>query len=150
MVLNDVTIFYAEGPVSTATFSPEKILSKVASYAIPSETIDTVERTYFNSEKLKKYGTGYGDMSEVTFTIDVDAESIAPVEEMKAFSTARTEVSFGIIVDPAIPEDNVKFSGVITNVTPLDGEIAPGTNGVAKITVKPNTRLSEFVAPTGA
>lgn len=147
MVLNDAKIYYAEGNVATATFTQEKVLSRVASYGLPVETIDTVERTYFNADHVKQYGTGYSDMGEITIMVDLDTDNIEQLQTLKEFMIARTEVSFGYIVDPALTNLNVKWSGVITSMTEVDGEITPGVNAQGSITVKPNTRLSAFTEP---
>lgn len=147
MVLNDAKIYYAEGNVATATFTQEQVLSRVASYGLPVETIDTVERTYFNDDHVKKYGTGYSDMGEITIKVDLDKDNIEQLKTLKEYMVARKEVSFGYIVDPTLEDLNVKWSGVITSMTEVDGEITPGVNAQGSITVKPNTRLSAFTEP---
>ena len=147
MVLNDAKIYFAEGPLDTATFSKADMLKKVSAYGLPVETIDTVERTYFNTDHVKKYGTGYSDMSEITIKVDLDTDNITQLQELKALMVARTEVSFGYIVDAALTDLNVKFSGVITSMADIDGDITPGVNVEGSITVKPNTRLSAFTEP---
>lgn len=150
MVLNDAKIYFAEGNLENATFSAEKVLKRVAAYGLPVETIDTVERTYFNDDHVKKYGTGYSDMGDVTIKVDLDADNIEQITEIKALMVARTEVSFGYIVDKTLTDLNVKWSGVITTVSDVDGDITPGVNAQASITVKPNTRLSAFTEPADA
>lgn len=147
MVLNDAKIYYAAGNVATATFTQEQVLSRVASYGMPVETIDTVERTYFNTDHVKQYGTGYSDMGEITIMVDLDTDNIEQIQELKDFMIARKEVAFGYIVDPTLTDLNVKWSGVITTMSEIDGEITPGVNAQASITIKPNTRLSAFTEP---
>lgn len=148
MVLNDAKIYFAEGQADTATFTVSNILARVAAYGLPVETIDTVERTYFNTDHVKKYGTGYSDMGEVTIKVDLDADNIAQLQTLKGYMTARTEVAFGYIVDPTLADLNVKWSGVITSMTYVDGDITPGVNAQGSITIKPNTRLTAFTEPT--
>ena len=62
MVLNDAKIYFAEGPVTTASFTKANVLARVAAFGMPVETIDTVERTYFNTDHVKQYGTGYSEI----------------------------------------------------------------------------------------
>lgn len=147
MVLNDAKIYYATGAVDTASFSSEKVLERVSAYGLPVETIDTVERTYFNTDHVKKYGTGYSDMGEVTIRVDLDTDNMSQLQELKEMMIARTEVAFGYIVDKALTDLNVKWSGVITTMSDVDGDITPGVNAEASITIKPNTRLSKFTEP---
>lgn len=147
MVLNDAKIYYAEGSADAASFTLSNVLSRVASYGLPVETIDTVERTYFNDDHVKKYGTGYSDMGEITIKVDLDKDNIEQLKTLKEYMVARKEVSFGYIVDPTLEDLNVKWSGVITSMTEVDGEITPGVNAQGSITVKPNTRLSAFTEP---
>ena len=148
MVLNDAKIYFAEGTADTAVFTSENILARVAAYGLPVETIDTVERTYFNTDHVKKYGTGYSDMGDVTIKVDLDTENIDQLQTLKDYMVARKEVAFGYIVDPTLTDLNVKWSGVITSMTDVDGDITPGVNAQGSITIKPNTRLSAFVEPT--
>lgn len=145
MVLNDAKIYYKSG---TDEFSASKCLKRVAAYGIPVETVDTVERTYFNSDHVKKYGTGYSDMGEITIKVDLDSDNVEEISDIKSLMVARTEVTFGYIVDPTLTSLNVKFSGVITSVSDVDGDITPGANAEASFTVKPTTRLSAFTEPT--
>ena len=147
MVLNDAVIYFAEGSVETASFTTENILARVAAYGLPVETIDTVERTYFNNDHVKKYGTGYSDMGDVTIKVDLDTDNIQQLQTLKEYMVARKEVAFGYIVDKTLTDLNVKWSGVITSMTEVDGEITPGTNAQGSITIKPNTRLTAFTAP---
>lgn len=150
MVLNDAKIYFAVGEAATATFSADKVLTRVAAYGLPVETVDTVERTYFNDDHVKKYGTGYSDMGDVTIKVDLDEDNVEQIAEIKGYMTARTEVAFGYIVDKAMTDLNVKWSGVITSVSEVDGDITPGVNAQASITIKPCTRLTPFVAPVDA
>lgn len=150
MVLNDAKIYFAVGEAATATFSADKVLTRVAAYGLPVETVDTVERTYFNDDHVKKYGTGYSDMGDVTIKVDLDEDNVEQVAELKGYMTARTEVAFGYIVDKTMTDLNVKWSGVITSVSDVDGDITPGVNAQASITIKPCTRLTSFVAPEDA
>lgn len=145
MVLNDAKIYYKSG---TEDFTTENCLKRVAAYGIPVETVDTVERTYFNTDHVKKYGTGYSDMGEITIRVDLDTDNIEQITDIKSLMVARTEVTFGYIVDPKLTSLNVKFSGVITSVSDVDGDITPGANAEATFTVKPTTRLSAFTEPT--
>lgn len=148
MVLNDAKIYYAEGSADSAKFTTDNVLARVAAYGLPVETVDTVERTYFNDDHVKKYGTGYSDMGEVTIRVDLDTDNISQLQELKELFIARTEVAFGYIVDKALKDLNVKWSGVITSISDIDGDITPGVNAEASITIKPNTRLSAFTEPT--
>ena len=150
MVLNDEKIYFAVGEAATATFSADKVLTRVAAYGLPVETVDTVERTYFNDDHVKKYGTGYSDMGDVTIKVDLDEDNVEQVAELKGYMTARTEVAFGYIVDKTMTDLNFKWSGVITSVSDVDGDITPGVNAQASITIKPCTRLSAFEAPVDA
>ena len=147
MVLNDAKIYFAEGPVTTASFTKANVLSRVAAFGMPVETIDTVERTYFNTDHVKQYGTGYSDMGDVSIKVDLDADNIEQLETLKGYMVARKEVSFGYIVDPTLTDLNVKWSGVITTMTNIDGDITPGSNAQGSITIKPNTRLTPFTEP---
>lgn len=147
MVLNDAKIYFKSG---SSDFSTENVLKRVAAYGVPAETVDTVERTYFNTEHVKKYGTGYSDMGEITIRVDLDTDNMAQIQTIKGLMVARTEVTFGYVVDPVLTTLNVQFSGVITSVNDVDGDITPGANAEATITVKPTTRLSAFVEPAGA
>ena len=147
MVLNDAKIYFAEGAVDVAEFTTANILARVAAYGLPVETIDTIERTYFNTDHVKKYGTGYSDMGEVTIKVDLDTDNIEQLKTLKTYMTARTEVAFGYIVDPKLTDLNVKWSGVITSMTEVDGDITPGVNAQGSITIKPNTRLTAFTEP---
>ena len=145
MVLNDAKVYFK---TASGEFSTENVMKRLASYNLPSETVDTVERTYFNTDHVKKYGTGYSDMGEITFKFDLDTDNMAQIQTLKGYMVARTEVGFGVIVDPALTTLNVQFNGMITNVSDVDGDITPGANAFATITVKPNTRLSAFTEPT--
>ena len=147
MVLNDAKIYFAEGPIDTASFTKANVLARVAAFGMPVETIDTVERTYFNTDHVKQYGTGYSDMGDVNIKVDLDADNIEQLETLKGYMKERKEVSFGYIVDPTLTDLNVKWSGVITSMTDIDGDITPGVNAQGSITVKPNTRLSAFTEP---
>ena len=147
MVLNDAKIYFAEGNLENATFSAEKVLKRVAAYGMPVETIDTVERTYFNDDHVKKYGTGYSDMGDITIKVDLDTDNIEQIEEIKTLMVSRTEVSFGYIVDKTLTNLNKKWSGVVTSVSDVDGDITPGVNAQASFTIKPNTRLVAFTEP---
>lgn len=147
MVLNDAKIYFAEGPVTTASFTKANVLARVAAFGMPVETIDTVERTYFNTDHVKQYGTGYSDMGDVNIKVDLDADNIEQLQTLKGYMKERKEVSFGYIVDPTLTDLNVKWSGVITSMTDVDGDITPGVNAQGSITVKPNTRLTSFTEP---
>lgn len=144
MVLNDAEVYFAK---KGEEFKTNKVLKRVAAYGLPSETVDLVERTYFNEEHVKKYGTGYSDMGEITIRVDIDTDNMEQIQEVKELMVAREEVSFGYIVDPILTTLNVKFTGVVTSVSDVDGDITPGTNAEASITVKPTSRLSAFTKP---
>ena len=147
MVLNDAKIYFAEGAVESAAFTTENVLARVAAFGLPVETIDTVERTYFNTDHVKKYGTGYSDMGEVTIKVDLDIDNISQLKTLKGYMDARAEVAFGYIIDPAMTDLNVKWSGIITSMTDIDGDITPGANAQGSITIKPNTKLKAFTEP---
>lgn len=148
MVLNDAKIYFAEGGLDNATFTAEKVLKRVAAYGLPVETVDTVERTYFNDDHVKKYGTGYSDMGDVTIKVDLDSDNVAQIEEIRGYMDARTEVSFGYVVDKTMSDLNKKWAGIVTSVSPIDGDITPGVNAQASITIKPNTKLKDFTEPS--
>lgn len=147
MVLNDAKIYFAQGSLTEAQFTVANQLKKVAAYGLPSETVDLVERTHFNTDHVKKYGTGYSDMGEITIKVDLDTDNMEQIQTLKGYMVARSEVSFGYVVDEALTTLNVKWSGVITSVSDVDGDITPGANAEATLTVKPNTRLSAFTEP---
>lgn len=148
MVLNDAKIYFAQGSASTATFTKANMLKSVAAYGIPVETVDTVETTVFNTDHVKQYGTGYSDMGEITIKVDLNEDSYDQLLTLRGYMTDRDEVAFGYIVDPELTDLNVKFSGKITSISDIDGDITPGSNAVSTITVKPCTRLSAFTEPT--
>ncbi len=147
MVLNDAKIYYAEGNVKSAEFTAEKVMKRVSSYSLPNEVIDSVERTYFNTEHVKKYGLGYSDMGEITITVDLDTDNMEQLKEIKQFMIDRKEIAFGYVVDETLKDLSVKWSGVITTFNDVDGDITPGINATASFTVKPNTRLEAFTEP---
>lgn len=145
MVLNDAKIYYKSG---TDSFSLANCLKRVAAYGLPTETVDTVERPYFNTDHVKKYGVGYSDMGEITIRLDLDTDNMAQITAIQALLTAHTEVTFGYIVDEVLTDLNVQFTGLITSISPIDGDITPGANAEASFTVKPTSKLSAFTEPT--
>lgn len=149
MILRDFTAYYVQDDdVSTATFTKSAVIPKVAEYSLPSGTKDTVERTYFNAEHVKKYGLGYEDMGEFTMKIDLDTDSLAALVILRGYYDAEQEVCFGFQVSNTDTALNQKFSVLLTNVPLLDSGITPGTNAVVTITGKVNSKLSAFTEPT--
>lgn len=148
MVMNDIKIYFAEGDVNSAVFTVENQLENVASYSIPSEQKDVVERTYFNTDHVKKYGVGYSTMSETTMKVDLDEVSIVALKELKELYKANKIVTFGIVPDEEIEDLKIKYAAVIKQCDLLDGEVTPGTNAQGIIVVQPISRLSAFKEPT--
>lgn len=148
MVLNDVKLYFASGAVDSAAFTKANCFAKLASCAIPEETLETVERTFFNSDHLKKFGVGYGEMGEITVTVDLDADSATQINTIDGYKNTRTEISLGFVVDETLSDLNVACSGFVTAVNRVDGDMTPGANATASFTFKPNTKLSAFTEPT--
>lgn len=150
MVLKNGVIYFAEGKLDTASFTEANKLIRVAAYGLPQETIDEVEVTVFNDDYVKEYDYGYSDMGDVTIKLDICAENVEQLAEIKALMDARAVVSFGIIVDKKAVDLNVKFAGKIKSFSQVDGDITPGVKGETSFTIKPITKLKSFTAPTEA